>query len=248
MKTYKTSQIAKLIGVHPNTIRFYEEMKLLPVISRTESGYRIFNDRHLEQLRLLRTAFRAEIISDRLRQEAYEIVKMAAADDIDGAYLRAQRYLEHLREEKAKAEEAIRITLDIIEDTGKSDETVEYSGRLEVAEMLGITIDVLRDWERNGLILVPRSSNGYRKYGLKEINRLKIIRTLRNVHYSMMSILRMLNRLDQGDKNVREVINTPGEEEDIVCATDRYITALSLAEKDALEMLDMLNAMRKSKN
>lgn len=67
-----------------------------------------------------------------------------------------------------------------------------------------------------------------------------IIRTLRNAHYSMMSILRMLNRLDQGDRNVRETIDTPGEEEDIVCAADRYITALSLAEKDALEMLDML--------
>lgn len=49
MRVYKTSHIAEMIGVHPNTIRFYEEMKLIPVIPRTESGYRIFNDRHLEQ-------------------------------------------------------------------------------------------------------------------------------------------------------------------------------------------------------
>jgi len=86
VNTYKTAQIAKMIGVHPNTIRFYEEMRLLPAIPRTQSGYRIFNDRHLGQLQLLRTAFRAEIISDRLRQQVYEIVKTAAADDIDGAY------------------------------------------------------------------------------------------------------------------------------------------------------------------
>jgi len=84
--TYQTAQIAKLIGVHPNTIRFYEGMKLIPVIPRTASGYRIFNDRHLEQLQLLRTAFQAEIISSRLRQEVFEIVKTAAAADIDGAY------------------------------------------------------------------------------------------------------------------------------------------------------------------
>ena len=244
MNNYRTAQIAEMIGVHPNTIRFYEEMKLLPVIPRTESGYRIFNDRHLGQLRLLRTAFRAEIISDRLRQEVYEIVKRAAADDIGEAYKSTQRYLEHLREEQLKAEEAIQITLDIIEVTGKSDEAAVYSGRLEVAELLGITIDVLRDWERNGLLQVPRNSNGYRKYRLKEMNRLKIIRTLRNAHYSMMSILRMLNRMDQGDRNVREIIDTPDEEEDFVCAADRYITALNLAEKDALEMLDMLDAMQ----
>jgi DNA-binding transcriptional MerR regulator len=244
LKTYKTAQIANIIGVHPNTIRFYEEMKLLPVIPRTENGYRVFNDRHLEQLWLLRTAFRAEIISDRLRQEVYQIVKTAASDDIDGAYRDTQRYLDHLREEKAKAEEAIRITLNLIEDTGKQEEPVVYNGRLEVAEILGITVDVLRDWERNGLIKVPRTASGHTSYGRKEINRLKIIRTLRNAHYSMMSILRMLNRLDQGDRNVREVIDTPGEDEDIVCATDRYITALGLAERDAQDMLDMLAAIR----
>lgn len=32
MKAYKTAQIAKIIGVHSNTIRFYEQMQLLPVI------------------------------------------------------------------------------------------------------------------------------------------------------------------------------------------------------------------------
>lgn len=244
MRTYKTAQIAELIGVHPNTIRFYEEMMLLPAIPRTKGGYRIFNDEHLRQLRLLRTAFRAEIISDRLRQEVYEIVKTAAADDIAGAYQRTQRYLEHLREEQATAEEAIRITLGMLEDTGKTDEAAVYRGRHEVAEMFDITIDVLRDWERNGLLHVPRGPNGYREYRQNEINRLKIIRTLRNAHYSMMSILRMFNRLDQGDRNVREIIDTPGEEEEIVCAADRYITALSLAEKDALEMLDILDTIR----
>lgn len=244
--TYKTAQIAKLIGVHPNTVRFYEEMELLPVIPRTESGYRIFNDRHLEQLRLLRTAFRAEIISNRLRQEVFEIVKTSAVDDFEGAYLGTQKYLEHLKEEKAGAEEAIRITLDIIKNSNTLDENIIFNGRIETAGMLGITIDVLRDWERNGLIKVPRNSNRYRKYGLKELNRLKIIRTLRNAHYSMMSILRMLNQLDYGEINIREVIDTPSEEEDIVCAADRYITALSMAEKDALEMLNILDAMQKA--
>jgi len=243
--TYKTAQIAKLIGVHPNTIRFYEEMKLLPVIPRTESGYRIFNDRHLQQLRLLRTAFRAEIISSKLRQEAFEIVKIAAEDDIDRAYLGTQKYLEHLRKEKAGAEEAIRITLDIIEKSSTQDENIVLTGRNETAAILGVTTDVLRNWERNGLIQVPQNAKGCKKYGTKELNRLKIIRTLRNAHYSIMSILRMLNRLDNGEMDIREAINTPGEDEDIVCAADRYITALSIAEKDALKMIDIIDAIRK---
>lgn len=245
--TYKTAQIAALIGVHPNTIRFYEEMKLLPVIPRTEGGYRIFNDRHLQQIRLLRTAFRSEIISSKLRQEAFEIVKISAEDDIDRAYQSTRKYLEHLRKERARAEEAIRITLNIIEKNSALDENIIFSGRNEAAEILGITTDVLRNWERNGLIQVPQNTNGYRKYGLKEMNRLKIIRTLRNAHYSIMSVLRMLTRLDRGEMDIREVINTPGEDEDIVCAADHYITALNMAKKDAFEMLDILNAMKDSK-
>ncbi len=244
MNTYKTAQIARLVGVHPNTIRFYEEMKLLPAIPRSKNGYRSFNDRHLEQLRLLRTAFRAEIISSRLRQEAFEIVKTAAVDDIEGAYLGTQKYLRHLIEEKAGAEEAICIVIDIIKNGTALNENVLFSGRNETAAILGISVDVLRDWERNGLIQVPRDSRGHRKYGLKEMNRLKIIRTLRNAHYSMMSILRMLKRLDYGEMNIRDAIDTPAREEDIICAADRYITALSMAQKDALEMLNILDAIR----
>ncbi len=245
LNMYKTAQIAKMIGVHPNTIRFYEEMKLLPQIPRSKSGYRIFNDHHLDQLRLLRTGFRAEIISSRLRHEVCEIVKTAALQEFEVAYQSTLCYLRHLQEERARAEEAIRITIGIIENTKEDDNQLIYRGRQKVANVLGITIDVLRDWERNGLIFVPRSQNRQGIYRLKEMNRLKIIRILRNAHYSMMSILRMLNHLDQGERNIRELIDTPDAEEDIVCATDRYISALSMAEKDAKEMLWMLDVMRK---
>lgn len=244
MKTYKTAQIAKLIGVHPNTIRFYEDMKLLPKIPRTDRGYRMFNDWHLKQLHLLRTAFRAEIISGKLRYEAIRIVKSSAEGDLKEAHRQAQLYLEHLTEEKSNAEEAIQITYEILKNNPAPDETLELKGRKDVASLLGISTDVLRDWERNGLLSVPRDNKGYRKYGTKEMKRLKIIRTLRNTHYSMMSILRMLRRLDHGGTDLQEAIDTPREDEDIVCATDRYISALCMAQQDALDIFDILETMK----
>jgi len=213
------------------------------VIPREHNGYRVFNDGHLLQLRLLREAFRAEIISSRLRQEAYEIVKIAATDDIIGAYQKTRRYYEHLKEEKVRAEEAIQIVTEMIKSSQATEEKISISKRIEAAGYLGITTDVLRDWERNGLISVSRDTSGYRVYGTKEVNRLKIIRTLRNAHYSMMAILRMLNRLDNGEMNIRESIDTPEEDEDIIDATDRYITALRMAEGDALAMMEILNEM-----
>ena len=42
MKTYQTSEIAKIIGIHPNTVRLYEDLKLIPVVERRKNGYRIF--------------------------------------------------------------------------------------------------------------------------------------------------------------------------------------------------------------
>jgi len=244
LKTFTTSQIANEIGVHANTIRFYEELGLLPPIPRAKNGYRVFDERHLLQLRLLRAAFRAEIISDRLRQEAVEIVKTAADGRTNEAYCSTKRYFEHIREERARAEEAIRITLDLAQRARTAGESAPCKTRTEAAASLGVTKDVLRDWERNGLITVPRDSRGNRVYDSNAMDRLKIIRTLRNAHYSMMAILRMLRRMDSGEVNLREAIDTPGEEEDVICAADRYCTALQLAELDADEMLELLTTMK----
>ncbi|WP_157793942.1 MerR family transcriptional regulator [Paenibacillus donghaensis] len=45
----------------------------------------------------------------------------------------------------------------------------------EAARLLGVTPEVLRNWERNGLIGIPRGHNQSRIYGDEEITRLRII-------------------------------------------------------------------------
>jgi DNA-binding transcriptional MerR regulator len=52
---------------------------------------------------------------------------------------------------------------------------------LRLLELLGITNKSLRDWERNGLDLCTAEFQRIQKYGLKEMNGLKIIRTLRTL-------------------------------------------------------------------
>ncbi len=47
---------AKLTGLPPKTIRFYEEAGLLPPPARSESGYRLFSPSDLRRLRLIRRA------------------------------------------------------------------------------------------------------------------------------------------------------------------------------------------------
>ena len=67
MTTYKTAEVAAIIGIHPNTVRLYEKVKLIPEPERLSNGYRVFTDLHIEQCRLVRIAFQVEVLQNRLR-------------------------------------------------------------------------------------------------------------------------------------------------------------------------------------
>ena len=75
MKTYKTSEVAALIGIHPNTVRLYEELKLIPKPERLPNEYRVFTDFHVEQFRLARLAFHVEVLQNGIRKKVIEVVK-----------------------------------------------------------------------------------------------------------------------------------------------------------------------------
>lgn len=49
-------EIARLCGVSVDTVRYYERLKLLPAASRTNSGYRIFSTKAIEQIKFIKQA------------------------------------------------------------------------------------------------------------------------------------------------------------------------------------------------
>ena len=61
MTTYKTAEIAHSIGIHPNTVRLYEELGLITKPEREANGYRVFTDFHREQFKFARTALKVEV-------------------------------------------------------------------------------------------------------------------------------------------------------------------------------------------
>ena len=243
MKTYTTSQIAKIIGIHPNTVRMYEEWGLIPLAERKSNGYRIFTDFHIQQLRLARTAFQIEVLQNGLRKKAVDTVKLSAKGNFDKALMFAEEYLSQIQREKINAEESIRIAQQIL--SGKSAEHTLLLKRKEVSEYLDISMDTLRNWERNGLLQVKRKENGYRAYTSDDIERLKIIRTLRLANYSLEAILRMLNALEHDPQiNISQVLNTPQADADIISVCDKLIVSLQDAEKNAKKMINMILDMK----
>lgn len=244
MVEYKTSDIARIIGVHPNTVRFYEAMALISPARRLANGYRVFTDLHLDQFRLARSAFAVEIIHHGLRGRVVEIIKTSARGAYGDAIALGEAFLRCVQTEMDNAEEAIAITRGIWTGAGQGQEG-HCLKRGEAAARLGVTAETLRNWERNGLLCAGRKKNGYRVYGEADLRRLKIIRTLRHAGYSIASVLRLLGRMDQNpDTDIQAVLNTPGEDDDIVLACDQFITSLQSARDTGREIITQLGRMK----
>ena len=248
IKTYQTSEVAKIIGIHPNTVRMYESYQLIPKPDRQSNGYRIFTDLHIEQLKLARVLLSVEVLQNGLRKMAMEIIKTSARCDFDGAIRLTESYLKRVRIERRNAEEAILTVRRILNNDpmGTSEvETKKLLKRKEAADVLEVTIDTLRNWELNGLLRIKRMQNGYRVYTDEDLQKLKIIRTLRCANYSLASILRMMRALSHDPEvNIRQIINTPKADDDIISACDHLLSSLDDAEKKAMDIRKRLSVMK----
>ena len=240
----RTSELANAANVHPNTVRLYEQWGLLPPVERNPfNNYRRFTQKHLDQLLLVRQALRFTWLSGDIHATVYEIIAQGAQDNLGGALELAYKLLSQVQAERAQAEAAVRYLERWVEGV-PPDATTRPLRIGEVARLLDVSIDQLRNWERNNLLETPRDpSNGYRLYGPDEIGRLRVIRMLIRSRYSMMSILRMLNKLDQGEiDQLRQALDTPEAEEDAMYVTDHWLTTLSELEKAAHELIELIEA------
>ena len=240
----RTSDIAKAVGVHSNTVRLYEVWGFLPPIPRSPKGYRLYTQAHLDQMRLARTALHSVWPGRKIRKSALALVRRGATGDLGGALEYAYHHLAIVQAECAEAEAAAKL-LQRWAEGSTADATSEPLPIKQAAKLLGLSTDVLRNWERSGLIRVPRDAhNRYRRYSQAEISRLRVIRMLRLAGYSTMAILRMLLQLDQGEKtNLRQALDTPRPDEDVFTAADRWLSTLAEQEKRAQDMIAQIETM-----
>ena len=244
MKTYQTSEIARLTGLHPNTIRLYEEIGFVTKPSRLPNGYRVFTDLHLLQVRFVRLALRAEVLQNGLRKQAVAIVRLCAECRFPESRRRTQTYLDMIDREIRFAKGAICSVESILRHRNPA--AVPPQTRSHAAERLGVTVDTLRNWERNGLVSIRRGQNGYRVYDEADMERLSIIRTLRCANYSLSAILRLMTKLsNEQTVSVEEALNTPGSHEEIVSVCDHLLASLESVRIDAEEMKRQLSELEK---
>lgn len=228
--------------MHPNTIRRYEEWGLIPVPERAENGYRLFTEYHINVIKIARVAFQIEVLQAGLRRQMVEVIKALAAHSFKEAQVLVDDYISMADQEIKQATEAINIVENSL--VGKKEALHVELTRSEAADFLGITTDALRNWELNGLLSVRRMKNRYRVYTEDDLQRLKIIRTLRSAKYSLESILRLLNALDNKQtSNIKAVLDTPDSSEDIISVCDKLLTSLEQAKANARKIKEEIIAL-----
>lgn len=96
MRHLRIGDVTKQLGLSADTLRYYEKIKLLPKIARTDSGIRLYDDKDISCLKFIKRAQRMNFslaeIGDLLSmrndpQHARDEVRQLTADklnDIEG--------------------------------------------------------------------------------------------------------------------------------------------------------------------
>ena len=104
--TYSTSQIAGIVGLHPNTVRMYEEWGLIQKPERKKNGYRVYNDVHIKQFELVKKALQIEVLQAGLRKRMVNAVKLSALYRFEEAIESVKEYIRIAGQEIENAKEA----------------------------------------------------------------------------------------------------------------------------------------------
>ncbi len=235
MKNFLTTkEVAQRVGVHPNTIRWYESEGFIPPVPRTSSGYRMFNEIFVLHAGIAYLGLRVTWMTGPVRDYSINLLKNASEYDYVSATENALLLAEKLEEEKDRTEKAI----EIIENWRSGGSKPHYPVCRSIKEasvIAAITPDQIRNWEKNGLFRLRRNTiSGYREFNSMDIDILKVIRVLRNGGFSLMAIRRFLSSLRRKeDTDLRSVIDTPEPHElefsPILYPTDSWLTTLEKA-------------------
>ena len=241
----RTSDIAKTLGIHVNTVRNYEKWGYLPDVPRGENGYRAFTAVHLEHARLACMVLQWPYLGE--RTPLVTLVQSAARYDFGAALEMAYDYLAQIRMAQVKAETAVQF-LEHWANGHLVETTSQHMSIGQAAEHLDVTVDMLRNWERNGLIAIPRQpSNQYRQFGPTELARVRVIRKLSQSGYSLMAISGALQQIDKGNsKNLRAALVLPPQASAnaaIDIPADHWQPSLQKMEKHAEAIIQQINCL-----
>lgn len=242
----RISSVSKLSNTPVSTIRAYEKWGMISPVERLENGYRVFEQYHVTQIKIIRLLF-GEYLNKHLRKLTMQIIYASVARDRKLVIEKTMNYLEALHSKKNQAMSTIEIiknksTQNLLQygKVQKTDEVMLYSVE-KAAGMIGTTKGSIRNWERNGLINCQVKRYERRQYTTIDIERMKIIDLMRQIGFSMSCIKHFFVLYDEGNIEgaIKSIEGTP-KKEDFITSADAWISMLTKHEERSKEILKLL--------
>ncbi|KMK74968.1 MerR family transcriptional regulator [Alkalihalobacillus pseudalcaliphilus] len=239
----RTSTIAALTHIHPNTVRLYETWHFISPVPRKENGYREYSELHLKQIKIARLAFKQEFVQNNLRKKATEIVQYSGHEQFKKSIQAATSYLAFLQTEYEFALQAIQTVEQNLHVAPCSAQTFSHQ---EAAATLQLTEGTLRNWERNGLYSVERNKQNRRIYRESDIQKLLIIRTLRSAHFSLTSISHLFSKLNETNEilNIHDLLQSTSFTSEFFHVTDDLLNQLNIAMNNVKQIITILKELQ----
>jgi DNA-binding transcriptional MerR regulator len=188
--------IARKLKISTTTLRTYEAMGLVPPVSRSASGYRIYSDEHVAYfvcVRALLPGFSLTLIA--------KILQEVMAKNIETALWMVNEAQAALHREKMISE---KIVLNLLHEN----EVPSNIRRLtihEVSSETGVPATTIRYWDKVGLLSVERDrANNYRLFTAEHIRQILTIYALKFSVYGnqrQYSVVRVKEELQQFDEH-----------------------------------------------
>lgn len=103
---YRIGELSGITGVKSGTIRFYEKCGFIETAARLPNNYRVFNERHIYQVRVCRLVF-CGFVSHKLRKASMELIEAARAWDLAGYERAAAEYVDMIDGEIERTKKVI---------------------------------------------------------------------------------------------------------------------------------------------
>lgn len=241
--TMKISELSRITGVKAGTIRFYEKCGFLEPAERLPNRYRVFCTRHIYQVRICRMVF-GGFVNKRLRKLSQGILRAARDWNLENYRDATNSYLEAVEEDIESTKEAITtVTEQLQKKDGcqkfESTENETLYSKKQAAELVGVTPEAIRNWERNGL-LGQTEAYQRRFYSKWALERMYVIRLLLDNGYSMMAVQSFFVELDAGKRQeAKHVLLYPKENENLIYRADRYLETLLRERENARQLCEL---------
>ncbi len=248
IKTYKPSELAKLFELHSNTVRLYESIGFISKADRAANGYRQYTEKHILQLKIIRHIFAYPFTNHQIRVQGTKVIKTLAEGNLILGNQEAKAYIECIHKELEKAKSAARLLMNWAEQKKEEDIAKNYT-RKELAQLLEVTTETIRNWERNDLIKAyKRGANQEVLFQSEVLERAQIIYMLRQTGHSMSAIYRCMAMYDRGKvEGVQEVLDTLNQDE-LMSAGDCWMRQLKEIKLGAEKIPALIEAIKQLEN